>query len=197
MSGGMFLRIGGLMGGAAGLGALEVLLTRRLGGPALRAAAALEVPRLYGLVVVNSAVSGLVVFFLGLKVGMSRKGFVEKAKKDGDEHAEERFSYPKMYAEGFSKLANDFNCVQRAHQQTLETYPQVLACSLLAGLKHPIVTSIGQVVWMIARLQWAKGYSSGDPAKRYDSKWSFHIWTSFLLQMSLAASTGVQIVLGW
>merc|ERR1712032_1638732 len=143
----------------------------------------------------NTALSGFLLFILGMKVGMARKNFVEKAKKDGDEHAEERFSYPKMYAEGFGKLASDFNCVQRGHQQALETYPSIVACSLVAGLKHPILTSLGQVVWMVARFQWARGYASGDPKERYTSKWSFHIWTTMFLQYTLAASTGVQFLL--
>ena len=28
----------------------------------------------------------------------ARKKAIEKAKKDGDDHAEERYSYPKLYA---------------------------------------------------------------------------------------------------
>merc|ERR1719324_1609525 len=100
------------------------------------------VPRLYGAVVLNTALSGFLLFVLGMKVGKARKDFIEKAKKDGDEHAEERFSYPKMYAEGFSQLSKEFNCVQRGHQQALETYPQILVCSLVGGIRHPILTSI-------------------------------------------------------
>merc|ERR1740121_649073 len=115
--------------------------------------------------------------------------------KEGDTEAEKRFSYPKMYAEGFDKAANDFNCVQRGHQQALETYPAVLACTLIGGLKHPVLASIGQTVWMVARWKWAAGYASGDPQKRYAGKWSFHIWTTMCLQFTLAASTGVQMLL--
>merc|ERR1712216_756705 len=87
-------------------------------------ATSISVPRLYGVVVLNAVASSFVLVVLGMKVGMSRQKFVEKAKKDGDELAEERFMYPKMYAEGFGKLAKDFNRLQRGHQQALESFPQ-------------------------------------------------------------------------
>merc|ERR1712129_111886 len=138
---------------------------------------------------------GFVLFFLGMKVGMARKSFAEKAKKDGDGDAEARFNYPKMYAEGFDKNANDFNCLQRGHQQAMETYPQIVACSLLGGLKHPVLACFGQTLWMISRWKWAAGYATGDPSKRYDTKWGFHIWTSMLLQFTLAGSAGIQMLL--
>ena len=37
--------------------------------------------------------------------------------------AEDRYSYPKLYAEGFSPLAKHFNCHQRAHQQVQSLSP--------------------------------------------------------------------------
>mmetsp|Transcript_85157 Transcript_85157/g.260228 ORF Transcript_85157/g.260228 Transcript_85157/m.260228 type:complete len:200 (-) Transcript_85157:50-649(-) len=192
------IRLATVMGGCGALAALETLLTKRFAEhlPLLAPTSkGLAVPRLYGLVLLNAVGSAFVLFALGMKVGMSRSGFVEKAKKDGDEHAEARFSYPKVYAEGFGKLANDFNCVQRGHQQALETYPQILVCSLIGGLRHPVLACIGQTAWMVARWKWAAGYATGDPKARYGSKWAFHIWTSMLLQFSLAASTGVQLLL--
>uniref|UniRef100_A0A7S1FAW8 Glutathione transferase n=1 Tax=Noctiluca scintillans TaxID=2966 RepID=A0A7S1FAW8_NOCSC len=194
---GIGLRLGGMLASCAGLAALERSLLKRLAVdfPILTQTTALAVPRLYGFVLLNAVASGFMMFFLGMKVGLSRKTFIEKAKEAGDEEAEERFSYPKVYAEGFSESAKHFNCVQRGHQQALETYPQVLAFSLIGGLAHPVLTSLGQVVWMIARWKWAQGYASGDPLKRYSSsKWSFHIWTSLILQMVLAGSTAVQVL---
>merc|ERR1712157_239755 len=141
----------------------------------------LQIPRLYGLVVlINLIGSFFVMFRLGMSVGMARSRFIEKAKKNGDKDAEARFSYPKIYAEGFSKEANDFNCVQRGHQQALETYPTFLILSTIGGLAHPITTSMAGLLWGIARLKWAAGYASGDPSKRYGSMWGMQIWTSVL-----------------
>merc|ERR1719271_997227 len=91
--------------------------------------------------------------------GAARKKFAEKAKKAGDEHADERFALPKLYAEGFSQEAKEFNCCQRAHQQALETYTNFVVCSLIGGIRQPLVTTIAGVVYIIARTKWAKGYS--------------------------------------
>merc|ERR1712166_1560343 len=99
------MRIGGIMGACGGLAALESKLTKYLVEksltriPMLGEVVSLQVPRLYGFVVLNAVGSCLVMFFLGMGVGQSRKTFIEKAKKEGDEHAEARFSYPKIYAE--------------------------------------------------------------------------------------------------
>jgi len=188
------VKIGGVIGGCAGLAYLETVLTERfLSGTVASQETALAVPRLYGMVVLNSAATAFMMFALGMKVGRARKNFTDKATKDGDADAEARFSYPKMYAEGFGKLAHEFNCVQRGHQQALETYPQMLVLPLLGGLRHPIMAALGQVVWMVARWKWAEGYASGDPKLRYSSKWSMHIWTTMFLQIVLAGSTGLKL----
>mmetsp|Transcript_15364 Transcript_15364/g.29730 ORF Transcript_15364/g.29730 Transcript_15364/m.29730 type:complete len:200 (-) Transcript_15364:73-672(-) len=193
------IKLGGILAGCGGLAALEVVLTRRYShtvGLLQPTTMSLAVPRLYGSVLLNAVGSAFVMLALSLKVGTSRKSFIEKAKKDGDENAEERFGYPKVYAEGFGKLAKEFNCIQRGHQHAMETYPQMLVCSLVGGLKHPILTSMAQLAWMIARFKFAGGYASGDPQKRMSSKWAGHIWTSLFLVQTLAASTGVQVLFG-
>ena len=94
-----------------------------------------------------------------------------QALKDGDTDAEARFSYPKMYAEGFSEHATSFNCVQRGHQQALESYPMFLALSLVGGIQYPLTCAAGGALWNYARLKWAEGYATGDPSARY-SHWA-------------------------
>eukprot|EP00294_Goniomonas_avonlea_P014455 CAMPEP_0114563908 /NCGR_PEP_ID=MMETSP0114-20121206/13396_1 /TAXON_ID=31324 /ORGANISM="Goniomonas sp, Strain m" /LENGTH=175 /DNA_ID=CAMNT_0001749857 /DNA_START=9 /DNA_END=533 /DNA_ORIENTATION=- len=139
----------------------------------------LQVPKLYGgVVLVNAVGTSFLLIYLSTKVGQARAKFIEKAKKDGDADAEARYAYPKMFAEGFSDTARQFNCIQRGHQHALETYPSFIVLSLVGGLRFPVVTMLGGLVWMIARVKWAQGYATGNPSERYSSPWGKHIWTS-------------------
>lgn len=104
-----------------------------------------------GVIFVNCIGSGLMIVILGFKVASARAKYIIEATKEGDKDAEARFSYPKMYAEGFSNSAKMFNCVQRAHQQALETYPQFVVWSLLGGLRFPISSVAGGLLWLFAR----------------------------------------------
>jgi glutathione S-transferase len=154
------------------------------------------VSKAYGAVLlVNVIATGFLLVFMGASIGAARTKFIEKAKKEGDKDAEARFAYPKMYAEGFSKEAKQFNCMQRGHQQPLETYTMFVAMSVIGGLKFPIATLCGGVLWMYARIKWAEGYSSGEPSKRYQSWVSYGIWSSLVLVAAAAISTAVTIVM--
>jgi glutathione S-transferase len=151
-------------------------------------------PRAYsGVLFFNVIGSSITLIILGGKVGGARKKFQEKAEKDGDKEAEDRFSYPKLYAEGFSKHAKEFNCVQRGHQQALETYTSFVVLSLIGGIKFPLVSALGGLIWNVARLKWAEGYATGDPMKRYSSAISFGIWLSLLLELATATATVLAI----
>jgi glutathione S-transferase len=158
--------------------------------------ATLGLPRAYSAVlVVNLIASSFLLIFLGTRVGAARTAFKEKALKDGDKDAEDRYSYPKMYAEGFSQNAKLFNCVQRGHQQALETYAQFLALSLVGGYEYPITTTVAGILWFAARLLWAEGYKTGDPSKRYQSWVAGGVWTSLILVMTTTLCTAVSIAL--
>ena len=104
------------------------------------------------------------------------------------------FSYPKLYAEGFSKPARDFNCVQRGHQQALEMLPQFMALSLVGAIRFPITCAIGGILYNIGRLSYAEGYSSGDPAARYANKGRW-IYFGYFIQLVTASATAVQCML--
>ena len=79
-----------------------------------------------GVIVVNIVGSSILLITLGLKVGLSRSKFKEKALKDGDTDAEARYSYPKMYAEGFSENAKKFNCIQRGINALYKDYNNLI-----------------------------------------------------------------------
>eukprot|EP00286_Rhodomonas_abbreviata_P013225 CAMPEP_0181340868 /NCGR_PEP_ID=MMETSP1101-20121128/30083_1 /TAXON_ID=46948 /ORGANISM="Rhodomonas abbreviata, Strain Caron Lab Isolate" /LENGTH=195 /DNA_ID=CAMNT_0023452061 /DNA_START=61 /DNA_END=648 /DNA_ORIENTATION=- len=147
-----------------------------------------------GVLLVNVVGSAIIMLVLGFGVGAARSTFREKALKDGDKEAEARYSYPKMYAEGFTEHAKMFNCVQRGHQHAMETYSQFLALSLVAGLRFPVCVSLGGLLWMFARLKWAEGYKTGEPSQRYQHWCSYGIWSSLLLMLLGAGVTAVSVM---
>merc|ERR1711981_1184136 len=65
-----------------------------------------------------------------------------------------------------SKEALVFNCTQRAHQNTLETLPFVLFSTLLTGLQYPRVAAGACAAYVLGRVLYTVGYTSGDPKKR-------------------------------
>ncbi|KAF8521832.1 hypothetical protein JB92DRAFT_1765810 [Gautieria morchelliformis] len=81
-----------------------------------------------------------------------------------------KISYPQAYAEKAeaekSPDAMKFNCVQRAHQNTLEFIPKVLFTLLVGGLKYPTMAASFGGVWLFGRVLYTLGYASGNPAKR-------------------------------
>jgi len=153
-------------------------------------------PKLYGATIfINVVVSAFVLMMLGGKVGSARKRFAEEAKKDGDKDAELMFALPKMQAEGYSERAKLFNCVQRGHQQALESYPMFLALSMLGGIQYPAACAIAGIIFCYSRLKWAEGYATGNPGSRYDHWASFGIWGSLLTVLFATGATAVKMLL--
>lgn len=153
------------------------------------------IPRAYGLLFfVNIVMTSFILLYLGFQVSAARAKYREKAVKDGEPDAEDRFNYPKLYAEGFTINAKLFNCVQRGHQQALETYSSFVALSLVSGLFFPFVSTFSGIIWCVARIFWAKGYASGEPKNRYESVFSYGIWTSFLIVLIGAAVSSVLLL---
>jgi len=186
----MLLRIASMLGMYGLVCAGEHVLSARLLAPYLPALVAPSrllggaVSASYGLVIlVNVVASSFMMMYLSFIPGGARRKFMEAAKKKGDRDAEARFSLPKLYAEGFSQEAKEFNCHQRAHQQALETYTNFVVCSIIGGVRQPLLTTAAGILYIIARVKWAKGYCTGDPDNRYKASggWGKHIWYPLLL----------------
>ncbi|KAJ8027355.1 Microsomal glutathione S-transferase 3 [Holothuria leucospilota] len=81
---------------------------------------------------------------------------VMKARK------EYKVEYPALY----SDECQEFNCVQRAHQNYLEMYPVFIWQLFVGGLSFPRVASGFGVVYLAGRIAYSKGYYTADPEKR-------------------------------
>ncbi|EGN95831.1 hypothetical protein SERLA73DRAFT_187059 [Serpula lacrymans var. lacrymans S7.3] len=78
--------------------------------------------------------------------------------------------YPQLYAERAQVEASQdallFNCMQRAHANTLEVIPIIAITTLVAGVKHPYLAATGCGLWVLSRIPYTLGYTTGDPIKR-------------------------------
>jgi len=108
----------------------------------------IEVQPEFGYVILVAILSIFMIMWKGIRVGQARK------KMD--------IPYPQMYSDKDPL----FNCIQRAHQNTLENYPQFLLLLFIAGLECPVYSAIAGLVWVLGRIAYALGYYSGDPANR-------------------------------
>jgi len=135
--------------------------------------AAFHLPSGFGYVVLTGVASMFMLLWKGVQVGKMRK----KLKVD----------YPTMYSP-----TNDlFNCYQRAHQNTMENYPQFLAVLLLGGLEMPIFTAIGGVVWILGRISYAKGYYTGEPKNRMRGGYAY---LGLLMMLGASIKFGVHLL---
>lgn len=155
-----------------------------------------QLPRMYGVIAFSVIGSAFTLLGLGFNVAAARTKAIEMAKKEGDEKAEERFSYPVLYAEGLTPITKQFNCVQRSHQHAFESYTQMVAMTILGGIRFPLASGATLLMWCFCRGKWAEGYANeeGDASKRYDHWASFGIWYSLIMQMGTAAAAGIALL---
>ncbi|XP_033967472.1 microsomal glutathione S-transferase 3b [Pseudochaenichthys georgianus] len=105
-------------------------------------------PSNFGYAIFTYLYSWIMLGYLAVKVGGARKKFDVK--------------YPTMY----SDTHQVFNCIQRAHQNTLEVYAQWLVFQTIAALVYPLSASVLGAIWVTSRFSYAWGYYTGDPSKR-------------------------------
>ena len=145
------------------------------------AAAVIQVPDAYGYVVLCVGVgSFLVTTMMGGAVMAARKKF--------------NVGYPNLYAvPGYHKNADEFNRVQRGHQNMFETLSSVITMTLLGGLKHPISCSVACCLYLLGSYFYLLGYSdtSLDVKTGGGIKYIGILW-SMGCSVSLAGS-----MLGW
>ena len=108
---------------------------------------ALAVPDQYPWVMLSAtAVPFVTSFIMGGKVMSARKKF--------------NVPLPNLYAvPGVHDKADDFNRVQRGHQNMFETMSSVISMVLVAGLKHPLVASSCAVAYCVGNYFYLSGYA--------------------------------------
>jgi glutathione S-transferase len=100
---------------------------------------------------------------------------MEFGQKVGRARRRYRVPWPVMYAEeSENKDARVFNCVQRGHQNCLEFLPQFFVVLLLGGLQYPRVAAALGAAHAVARLQYFRGYSTGNADARFYGGGKFH-----------------------
>ncbi|XP_068121524.1 glutathione S-transferase 3, mitochondrial-like isoform X2 [Hyperolius riggenbachi] len=114
-----------------------------------------DIPQNFAYVVLTLIYSFVMNMYLAINVGKARKKYGLK--------------YPAMY----SDKENVFNCIQRAHQNTLELYPAWLIFQLIAGLAFPLSSSVLGAIWVTSRFSYAHGYYTGDPEKRLKGAYGY------------------------
>ncbi|KAI3704452.1 hypothetical protein L1987_74672 [Smallanthus sonchifolius] len=111
-------------------------------------------PKEYGYIILTIAAYYFLNLYMQIQVGKARKKY--------------KVFYPKLYAtEADTKDHKIFNCIQRGHQNSLESVPMFFVFMMIGGLKHPVICTGLGLVYTVARFFYFTGYSSGDPKARF------------------------------
>lgn len=165
--------------GAAHLAAVSPDVHSKIFGAADKTPLA-GLPHAYALVIlVNLIGASFTLISLSFRVGAARK--------------ELNVDLPAMYATGKDAKSVKFNCIQRGHQQALETFTSFVLTSLVGGVSYPVSVALFGLVYMKARIAWADGYATGDPKNRYSNKWAVFIWTTLMGCILAAGAVALQV----
>lgn len=137
----------------------------------------LEIPSEFGYVILTGVSSAFVIMYKGIQVGIARKKYGIK--------------YPQMYATTDDEDGKMFNCIQRAHQNTLENYPQFLFMLTTGGLSHPCLASAAGLIYLAGRIAFAKGYYTGNPENR---RWGSFGYIGLLTLLGCSIHTSMKLL---
>mmetsp|Transcript_9293 Transcript_9293/g.19157 ORF Transcript_9293/g.19157 Transcript_9293/m.19157 type:complete len:189 (+) Transcript_9293:37-603(+) len=118
----------------------------------------IDLPPTYGLVAFTGAASFVLVQWQAVQVALARRKY--------------DVQYPKMYEDVEDGEESIFNCYQRAHQNTLESYPAFCMMLIFGGLAYPVLASAAGGIWIAGRVVYSQGYYTGDPEKRLQGAWN-------------------------
>uniref|UniRef100_M4B3X4 Glutathione S-transferase 3, mitochondrial n=1 Tax=Hyaloperonospora arabidopsidis (strain Emoy2) TaxID=559515 RepID=M4B3X4_HYAAE len=99
--------------------------------------------------------------------------------------------YPQMYAEKNDKNAKAFNCVQRGHQNVLESIPIFLALLFTSSIYRPQIAAMAGLFRILGFIMYMRGYASGDPKKRMQGGFG-HL--AMLVNAGLSIEAGLHIL---
>ena len=119
----------------------------------------LDIPAEFGYVIIGQIGAFFTLQYLGGKVMAARK--------------KHQVTYPDMYSTDPNK--KEFNCIQRGHQNALETYPAFALFNVIGGFRHPVPAAILAVTWSVGRIAFMKGYSTGKPDQRNSYGGQLHL----------------------
>lgn len=137
----------------------------------------MHIPSEYGWTLIAIGGACAATIFGSIKVSLARRKF--------------GVEYPTLYAESSHKNAKAFNCVQRAHQQTLEWMAPVMCLTASTGLVFPLAAAVSCGVWTVGKLLYIQGYSSGDPNGRHLGGAIAHLGDLPLIVMAFVAGNKV------
>lgn len=112
----------------------------------------IDIPDGYALCFVPLALSWIVNLFLTFQVVRARKKY--------------GVNYPALYAPPGHKHEEKFNCIQRAHQNTLESWSMVMFTMFAVGLVYPVAAAVSGFMWVLGRFVYGFGYALGNPSYR-------------------------------
>eukprot|EP00992_Anisonema_acinus_P009708 TRINITY_DN5902_c0_g1_i1.p1 TRINITY_DN5902_c0_g1~~TRINITY_DN5902_c0_g1_i1.p1 ORF type:complete len:142 (+),score=28.38 TRINITY_DN5902_c0_g1_i1:33-458(+) len=112
----------------------------------------MNIPADFGYVVLVVGLSWIMNIFLIVQVAQARKKY--------------NVQYPNLYAPTGHKHAEAFDCIQRAHQNTLENFAPIQILMVLNGLLFPRAAAGFGLIWVLARVIYGIGYAKGGASGR-------------------------------